>query len=170
MKINQLMMLLLLLLMTVGCGGKDTIIVPEHFQPYTAQWDEVGYERVYDLEGGSVYRVYEKAPGVLTIIQSVEAYEEPMLISVTLDQTRVQGVEILYENETDDYGGDYVVQPWFLDRLLLKTAKPLETVLRKKSNEHEVIAITGATITSMSVVIAVNKSIEMREAYENENK
>jgi len=136
----------------------------------TDQWDDKGKERLYDLEGVPVYRVYEENPGTLTIIQSVEAYEEPMLIQVTLNATMVLEVEILYENETDDYGGDYVVESWFLDRLLVGSQEPLVTVRRKKDEENEVIAITGATITSDSVVRAVNKSIEIREAYENENK
>ena len=169
MKTSQALMMLLLLCMTAAYSQARPMDVPVHFQPQLQQWDDEGYDRVYGLEEATVYRVYEKTPGVLTIILSVEAYEEPMLVLVTLDETRVQAVEILYENETDDYGGDYVVKGWFLDRLLLKTAKPLETVVRKKSNDHEVIAITGATITSMSVVMAVNKSIEIREAYENEN-
>ncbi len=170
MKSRQMMVVFIMVILTMtACGYEDTIVVPEHFQLYTSHWDAEGHKRLYDLENESVYRVYEEESGVLTILQSVDAYEEPMLIQVTLDATMVQAVEILYENETDDYGGDYVVERWFLDRLLLSTAKPLETVLRKKDQENEVIAITGATITSDSVVMAVNKSIEILEAYENEN-
>lgn len=164
-----LLMVMIIVVMT-GCGHEDLIVVPEHFQDYTDQWDKEGYERLYQLEEAPIYRVYEESMGVLTVIQSVDAYEEPMLILVTLDDTMVQKVEVLYENETDDYGGDYVAEPWFLDRLLLSTEQPLVTVLRKKELDHEVIAITGATITSYSVVRAVNKSIEIREAYNNENK
>ncbi len=170
MKSRQMMVVFIMVILTMtACGYEDTIVVPDHFQLYTSHWDAEGYKRLYDLENEPVYRVYEEESGVLTIIQSVAAYEEPMLILVTLDATMVQAVEILYENETDDYGGDYVVERWFLDRLLLSTVKPLETVLRKKDKENEVIAITGATITSYSVVMAVNKSIEILEAYKNEN-
>lgn len=152
-----------------ACGHQEVIVVPDHFKTQVDVWDEKGYKRQYDLEAEPVYRVYDQGDMGLTIIQSVEAYEEPMLISVTLDGHMVQAVEILYENETDDYGGDYVGQSWFLDRLLLSTKDPLITVLRKKEKEQEVIAITGATITSHAVVMAVNKSIEIWEAYYNEH-
>lgn len=166
---SVLLGLVLMVFVMSACQEKDTIIVPDHFKAFTDQWDHEGHKRLYNLEEEPVYRVYEEIPGTLTVIQSVEAYEEPMLIQVTLNAKMVLEVEVLYENETDDYGGDYVVERWFLDRLLVKTQKPLVTVRRKKDEENEVIAITGATITSDSLVMAVNKSIEIREAYENEN-
>lgn len=139
--------------------------IPEHFQVYIKEADKESGARLRQYEGDSLYRCYQEADGSITTIQTVEAYEEPMLIKVRLDDQAILEVEVLYENETDDYGS-YVTEDWFLKRLLLSTEDKLVTVKRKKEKENEVIAITGATITSEAVVVAVNRSIEKWEAYQ----
>lgn len=152
----------------VGCVKNNQVFVPEHFQEMVKLYDAMGYQRLSAFETGDVYRCYLTDTCTIGVIQSVEAYEEPMLIWVTLDEVMVKEVEILYENESEDYG-DYVSERWFLDRLLLPVEKPLLLVRYRKEEGNEVIAITGATITSRSVVMAVNRSIEILEAYYYEN-
>ena len=145
-----------------GCVTTPSVAVPEHFQPFIEELDKEGADRLSAFEADSVYRCYEENDGSLTVVQSVDAYEEPMLILVNLDREMIRRVEILFENETDDYGS-YVREDWFLNRFRLPSDTELSLVRRKKESENDVIAITGATITSRSVVMAVNNSINILE-------
>lgn len=164
MRYSKIVLLLLVIWLLAACTQKDLVLVPEDFQPMVTAYDTMGYKRISGLETGEVYRCYAMGEETIGVIQSVEAYEEPMLIWVVLDDVMVKEVEVLYENETEDYGG-YVTERWFLDRLLLPISKPLSIVRYRKEDMNEVIAITGATVTSKALVVAVNKSREIWEDY-----
>jgi Na+-translocating ferredoxin:NAD+ oxidoreductase RnfG subunit len=67
--------------------------------------------------------------------------------------------------------GDYITSPDFRDRFRGKAvAPPLAAVQADPSSPHEVLALTGATISSWSVCTIVNKAIEqLREPILSQN-
>lgn len=136
--------------------------IPEQFAEIIKVIDQDYESRNIELEDEVIYRCYEINETDRMYIVRTGGYEEDMLISVTMNDMNILKVGVLYENETDKYG-EHVHSDWFLDRFLLSNSQPIVLVKRKKSHENEVIAITGATITSQAVVDAVNKCIDKTE-------
>lgn len=88
-------------------------------------------------------------------------YEDWILLDVVIDQKQVIDVEVVYSKESDGYGS-YVEDEWFLKRTLLELNPALELVKYRKEASNEVVAITGATMTSQGVVDAINTCIEIK--------
>lgn len=90
-----------------------------------------------------------------------------LMTSIDVQNNQIYEVDIIEHFETEDYGG-YVSEKWFLDRFAGKlTNIPLKTVVMIDKEPNEVVAITGATITSRAVVRAVNLCMENFEKMQN---
>ncbi|BES65020.1 hypothetical protein SANA_14590 [Gottschalkiaceae bacterium SANA] len=96
-----------------------------------------------------------------------QGYEDWILLNVVIDKEEVVEVGVVYSKESDGYGS-YVEEEWFLERTLLKLDPALELVKYRKESSNEVVAITGATMTSQGVVDAINSCIKMKEETEYE--
>ncbi len=73
----------------------------------------------------------------------------------------IETVRLIDERETEDYGG-YIREGWFLERFQnMPLSHPAKIVKMHKENDYEIVAITGATITSHSATEAVNLAIEI---------
>lgn len=128
---------------------------------------------IIDNLKGNIYRQYNMTSTSVGFIVGTMGYEEEMLVYVELEyisdnSIKVNQVDILYENETDGYG-DYVVESWFLDRFKQEIRSKLSLVKRKKTENNQIIAITGATITSEAIVRAVNDCMLIMEDRYDEN-
>lgn len=162
-----LFILIIYVISMVGCQKKEKLIdysiYPDVFKSEIEKADQMHQQanRLIELETDTIYRCYKEDQNYY-FITSTYGYEEDMLIGVSVSSTRIEKISILYENESEDYG-EYVIESWFLDRFIMPTPTNIKLVKRKKSHENEVIAITGATITSQAVVDGVNKCIEKVE-------
>lgn len=88
----------------------------------------------------------------------VKAFHDGMylMISIDIETDTIHEVSIIEHYETEDYGG-YVSDKWFLDRFKDKDVMiPLESVVMINKKDNQIVAITGATITSQAVVNSVN--------------
>ena len=160
-------------------SARDRKFINEHTPVKFAQlindFEEIKFENtqivVKNLRD-NIYRQYMMTPDFYGFIVGTMGYEEEMLVYIELeylnDFIQVNHVEILYENETDGYG-DYVVEPWFLDRFKQVMSKEIQLVKRKKTKDNQVIAITGATITSEAIVTALNNCRQIMEDSKDEN-
>ncbi|SHJ21900.1 FMN-binding domain-containing protein [Dethiosulfatibacter aminovorans DSM 17477] len=82
------------------------------------------------------------------------------MVEIDCGSERIKKVRLIEEHETDDYGG-YIREGWFLERFEnLSLNHPTEIVKMHKENDYDIVAITGATITSLSAVKAVNLAME----------
>jgi len=124
-------------------------------------YDSKGFDRRISLEDDTVLRVYDLSDGNYGFIVKTEGYEGPIIMYMTINQVAVTEVKILSQNETDGYG-DYLIEPWFLKRLEVETALPLEVVKIRKEASNEIVAITGATITTEAVVYGINACMNKR--------
>ena len=82
------------------------------------------------------------------------------MVEIDNNNETIEKVRLIDDHETDDYGG-YIREGWFLERFEeMSLAHPAEIVKMHKKNDYEVVAITGATITSSSASKAVNLAME----------
>ncbi len=115
--------------------------------------------RLQKYETDEIVRVYENEKGNIVQVVRALGYEEDIEMLYEIDGKEIINVVLLEENETEDYGG-FVKEEWFLERLYLPIEKEIELVKMAKEEENQVVAITGATITSDTVVYGLNLCIE----------
>ena len=80
-----------------------------------------------------------------------------MMVIIDCKQDKVKKIRILDHNESHDYGA-MLTEEWFLERFKGKDVNEhLNLVKLAAKEDNEIVAITGATITSKSVVKGVNQ-------------
>lgn len=111
-----------------------------------------------------IYRVYNRNGQIAgyCILASGNGYqgEIKVLIAIAPDLSRLVGIKILESVETPGLGSK-ITSGWFLSQFKNLKFKPeIECVKgRKPQKPNQVEAITGATISSSSVVKIVNNAI-----------
>lgn len=123
--------------------------------------------RIQTYEVGDIVRVYIKDQQMIQIVDTT-AYHDHLIFAVMIESGEITDVNIISHQETEDYG-DYIETDWFRERLLLSCFEPLEVVKLSKEAPNQVVAITGATITSIAAVNGINDSIENYWRYLDEN-
>ena len=120
-------------------------------------------EYVYDVhDGDRNFQCY--------FIKSM-GYEDYVYYMVEVDDKneRIDRIRLIDENETEDYGG-YIREGWFLERFEnMSLDHPTEIVKIRKENNYEIVAITGATITSQTASDAVNLAMKMYKVKTKKN-
>ncbi|QOR35401.1 FMN-binding protein [Clostridium sp. 'deep sea'] len=123
---------------------------------------EQGYSvvhRVKKAETSNIIRVYKTKEGSIVQIVHSEGYKSTIELLVAINNNYVEKVNILSQHETEDYGG-YIKEQWFLNRLCLPITPKLNLIKINKVNANDVVAVTGATISSQAVVDGVNLCID----------
>jgi electron transport complex protein RnfG len=163
MKKVLLLTILLLCLSLSGCQ-KDVgdLNIPEQFFTMIDTYDGQYQNRESTYETEDVYRCYQLDDQQYYFITKTDGYKEDMLIGVLVKSESVLNVDIIYENESDKYG-EYVTEDWFLERFVMDVSNEMVLVKMKKEHDNEVVAITGATMSSQGVLDAVNKCISIME-------
>lgn len=82
-----------------------------------------------------------------------------LLVGVDRELTRITGLYILDQKETPGLGNKIVEDVWRGQFVAKPLAKPLSVVKTAPSDDSEVQGVTGATISSESVVNIVNAAI-----------
>jgi|GEM_PF-1005804 len=141
----------------------DNLRFAERVKAYEAEYKS----HARRIENSPVLLCFESESGQDGFLVAMEGYHDWILLEVEIDQASVTKVILLEANETDGYGS-YVEEDWFLSRLLVPYESGVKLVKYRKEAENEVVAITGATITSQSVVDAVNACIQIKEEKEDE--
>lgn len=91
--------------------------------------------------------------------QGFEGLIEALLL-INIDENKIEQVNIISHKETLEYGG-YVDKPWFLNRFKDKSLdKHLKLVKMMEQSEEEIVAITGATITSQALIDGINQGMD----------
>jgi Na+-translocating ferredoxin:NAD+ oxidoreductase RnfG subunit len=163
MKKIVLLMVFIISLGVTGCQNEiDYSVYPDHFAQILKGYDEEYLEREDAYETEDIYRCYQLGNQEYYFITRTWGYEEDMLIGVKMNQGAVLTVDILFENESDKYG-EYVTEDWFLERFIMALQGEMVLVKKQKTHDNEVVAITGATITSQGVMDGVNGCITIME-------
>lgn len=152
------MLLILVSVQILGCSENlDYVLTPETYASYNV-------ERIKAPENDYVKGVFKLSEdNKVLVCQEVEyqGYSGIIrsLIYIDMNTEMITKVVVLEHTETNDYGG-YVTEDWFLDRYNNKTLdKQLDTVIMAAKNDNDIVAITGATITSDAVTSSVNEAM-----------
>ncbi|MBN1586064.1 MAG: FMN-binding protein [Candidatus Omnitrophica bacterium] len=84
-----------------------------------------------------------------------------LLIGLDRSLDTVTGVYVLDQRETPGLGNHITDEKWRLQFLGKKTHLPLEVIKEGVPAAHQIVAVTGATISSKSVAQAVNKAVNL---------
>lgn len=126
------------------------------------------------INGEKVYYVYDGNHHLkgYCILSSGNGYqgEIKILIAIAADLEKLLGIKIVENVETPGLGGK-ITSDWFIEQFKnLKFMPEIECVKNKKPvKNNQIQAITGATISSSSVVRIINTAIKkVLPALENE--
>ena len=130
------------------------------FHSTLSEYDKEYKHRIMEYEKENILRCYSLDDDEIGFVVYSQGYENVILLFAVLDNIDIKQVKILYHNESEDYG-EYVDEDWFLSRLMIPYSGQLETVTVSREKDNQIVAITGATITSEAVVDAINKCINI---------
>jgi Na+-translocating ferredoxin:NAD+ oxidoreductase RnfG subunit len=131
------------------------------------EFNEKDYDRLNDFESEKIIRCYINSEKEVIQVVKTEGYNDDIILFVAINESEIKKVEVFFENESEGYG-DYLKEEWFLNRLKVKIDKKLKVVKIINKESNEIVAITGATITTESIVNALNNCIVNYEEALNE--
>lgn len=115
----------------------------------------------------AVHRVYDTPQGDYAFISEPGGYNGPISLAVVIDKktSTIRGMSILAHTESKDFVRD-MESKWFTDRFKGKPAANYLSLARLEANrDNEIIAITGATVTTEAITNGVNACLGVyREA------
>jgi Na+-translocating ferredoxin:NAD+ oxidoreductase subunit G len=115
------------------------------------------------INGKDVWELYQGNNLIgYAVIVSGQGYggEIKMMTIVDTALKQIKGIEIIESNETPGLGSK-IQEKDFRDQFKnLKVIEPIEYTKEKPTKPNQIQAITGATISSKSVVKILNKEIE----------
>lgn len=142
-------------------------IIYDNYRNILEDYSYDNLDRLREYEDDRTIRVYKINDGGILQIINMMGYNDLITILVEINNKEINNVEIINHSETEDYAG-YITEDWFLKRLQVSTEKRLEVVKMSKKNENEIVAVTGATISTNSIVKGLNFCIKKYEVIINE--
>lgn len=126
------------------------------------------FSEVKDVKGDLIEEVYQGTKGGevvgYTIKTTPKGYGGKVEVMVGISNDgKISGVKIGNHTETQGLGSKSA-DPSFKDQYNGKSTKtPLNVVKGNASNENDIVAISGATITSKAVTAGVNAAMDVYE-------
>ena len=139
----------------VALGGALYLISQDEYLGFVS----MNVTRMRNHEGDDFVRVYATKEDSRIYIIEAHGYNPGLMLMIEIDDEDIKALEILSHNETDKYGG-YAEQEWFRSRFLGKYPDKFKLVKIRKEAPDEIVALTGATITTRAIIDAVNLCIE----------
>ncbi|MBN1794595.1 MAG: FMN-binding protein [Candidatus Omnitrophica bacterium] len=121
--------------------------------------------KVLELGGREIFEVFgsSRSPIGYAFTGKGKGYQDDIVVMIGLYPalTRLAGIEILRSVETPGLGGE-IVKPFFKNQFQnLSASEPIRYIVgRAPASDSEIQAITGATVTSRSLVRILNGEIE----------
>ena len=159
-----------------GCGLRETALTETEGAAITGicgvdfrSFDNISLNF---LNGGrsakfpAVSKVYQNG-GLYAFIVKPIAYNGPVTLALVIDGSSAEsiGMRIVEHTETPHYVRD-MESSWFTGRFSGKSALEYLKLVRLKSRaENEIVAITGATVTTEGVVNGVNSAFGVYQEY-----
>jgi electron transport complex protein RnfG len=157
--------------MSLGGGTlikkKTTLILMVLLITFLFSWQVFQQEvmRLKNYEQDNIKKVYlikeDSQTGNLLQKIVVDGYNDKivMFLNIDIKNEKIAELKIIKEDETPHYGG-HIKEDWFEKRFKGKTANlKLEIVKMSAKKPSEVVAVTGATISSNAVVKGVNEAL-----------
>jgi len=138
---------------------------------YLVHLDGKRYEEIKN-SGFEVYKVFNESDSSVgySLVYSGNGFQGKikLMIGLTEDLNKITSIEILEQSETPGLGTK-ILEPPYKDQYKGLSPNPVIKLIKgvEPSNPNEVKAITGATISSRSVVAIVNEGTAKLRAAEN---
>ena len=123
-------------------------------------------ERDLVLKDQSALKVYEvkdgASEGVGWVIPASSmgfADNVSLLVGVDYQFERIPGMEVIDQKETPGLGNLIINEEWRDQFKGKSTSQTIEVVKRPVESDQEVEAVTGATISSVTVAVAINETL-----------
>ncbi|RTZ98247.1 MAG: FMN-binding protein [Deltaproteobacteria bacterium] len=142
--------------LVLGAGSAATRPSGLEVDPGTVKIEKDGPDSFY-----SVFHVVSKGAPAGWVVKTVgQGYGDKieLLIGFNPDITAITGIFVLGQKETPGLGANIASLKWRQQFIGKATARPLSVVKGGASAPNEIDAITGATISSRSVVGLVNRT------------
>jgi len=154
--------------LAVAIKFRDT--TPQYIKECLSEEETV--KRIRALEDDKVKEVYitinnSREPVQMLQIVETAGYNDIIKLRVQLDiqKQKLSDLKILSHQESDTYGA-YAAEDWFMARFAQKnTSTDLRLTKIAARSEEEIVAVTGATITSQAVVDGVNAAFNVFRSY-----
>ena len=174
-------LLLCLCLLFTACGREKTALT----EPEAAAFQEIlgvastdGWQDItakvmtkYLREKfPAVKKVWLTDEGDYAFVSKPYGYNAPITLAVVIsgESGLTLGMRIVEHQETPHYVRDFV-NAWFTNRFTGKDSSLyLKTVLLEAREDNEIVAVTGATVTSEGVVNGVNAAMGVYQEYVRE--
>jgi len=150
-----------------GCGRQDTALTAAEASAITAicETDAAGFTDISKetlskelaAKFPAVKKVYRYNNLYAFIVMPI-AYNGPITLGLVIDGDRGEsiGLRIVEHMETPHYVRD-MDNKWFVDRFIGKAVNVYLTLVRLvQREENEIVAITGATVTTEGIINGVN--------------
>jgi electron transport complex protein RnfG len=138
---------------------------------YLVHLDGKRYEEIKN-SGFEVYKVFNQADSSVgySLVYSGNGFQGKikLMIGLAEDLNKITSIEVLEQSETPGLGTK-ILEPPYKDQYKGLTPTPSIKLVKgvEPSNPNEVKAITGATISSRSVVAIVNEGVSKLKELEN---
>jgi len=139
---------------------------------YLVHLDGKRYEEIKN-SGFEVYKVFNQADSSVgySLVYSGNGFQGKikLMIGLAEDLNKITSIEVLEQSETPGLGTK-ILEPPYKDQYKGLVPAPTIKLIKgvEPSNPNEVKAITGATISSRSVVAIVNEGVSKLKKLENE--
>ena len=160
-------LLLYIILIVSGCGNKDTTLNDKEAAAIAAisgmeslEFSDITGEALTKERAAkfpAATKVYKSGDLYAFIVKPV-AYNGPITLALIIDSGSGEsvGMRIVEHNETLHYVRD-MESPWFVERFTGRQANEYLVPVKLTAQEsREIVAITGATVTTEGIVNGVN--------------
>ena len=159
-----------------GCSGNDTLLTQKEGSAI-AEICGVDAGEFTDVSGEVLSKpLVEKFPavkkvyhsdGLYAFILEPIAYNGPVTLALVIDEAAGEtvGLRVVQHEESYDFVRD-MESKWFMDRFARKSVDEYLKLVRLNARAgNEVVAITGATVTTEGVINGVNAALGLYQEY-----
>lgn len=150
------LLFLVSLMMLTACStsSKYDQLIADRYQD-----DDVKNIKITDSDPSTLKKVIQTGDYYFLVFETT-GFHDGLVIGVEIEKNNlvISDVSIVEHQETPDYGG-VVDQGWFTKRYLNQTINTQTKVVQWISkSEDEIVAMTGATITSNAINTVINQA------------
>ncbi|MBP7088877.1 MAG: RnfABCDGE type electron transport complex subunit G [Candidatus Omnitrophica bacterium] len=115
------------------------------------------------IDNSFIYKLFDKNNNIIgyAVLISGNGYQGQIKILVIVDSyfDKMEGIQIIESSETPGLGAKINEDSFKKQFKDIELSKPIECVKEKTEKDNEILAISGATISSKAVVSILNKEL-----------
>ena len=159
---KKLVFALLAIGLLAGCAPATALTRQEKdafLQIAEAEFSEDISEKLKELASESIVKAY-RAGAQYGFVVAAKGRNAAIWMAVVIENKLITGARIYKQEETPHYVRDYADSAWFMDRFANKsTDLTLKLVKLEVEAPEDIVAISGATVTTQAVIDGINDAM-----------